>query len=308
MRFQKTQILSLVNQKGGCGKTSSTVSIGAAFAKLGYSVCLVDTDPQCNLSHSFKVEPEDLVREGRFTLADAFLLKRAAADIKVDFPDRFPALLSLLPGHRGLSSVSNRLEAQLQAAIANGELSALDADDVRNEHRARLGKALDSLRGTYDVVILDTPPNLDFLMTSALIASDWFIIPCFPSEYDLSGLETLIRTVNKVRERFKPDLRLAGVLLGNYDRSATLDRQIHELLKKRFGREIVFQSTIARSVRFREATFMQKTIFEHPDGSAHAQQYLDLVQEMINRGAKGIVGQTVNPLPNVSDLVRVANG
>src|SRR6185503_20876497 len=98
--------------------------------------------------------------------------------------------------------------------------------DIRREQRFRLRKSLDSLRGLHDVIIIDTPPNLDFLMTTALVAADWFIIPVFPSGYDLSGLTTLTVTVEKVRSRYNPTLRLAGVLLGNYDRSASLDRQI----------------------------------------------------------------------------------
>src|SRR5580704_3399238 len=103
---------------------------------------------------------------------------------------------------------------------------------MRSEQRLRLKRSLDSLRGKRDVVVIDTPPSLDFLMVSTLVAADWFIIPVFPSGYDLRGLELLMKTVKKVRERFNPELRLAGVLLGNYDRTATLDKQIHDMLRQ----------------------------------------------------------------------------
>ena len=139
---------------------------------------------------------------------------------------------------------------------------------MRSEQRVRLKRSLDTLRGKRDVVVIDTPPSLDFLMVSTLVAADWFIIPVFPSGYDLKGLELLMRTVSKVRERYNPGLMLAGVLLGNYDRTATLDRQIHEMLKKRFGDGVVFNTTIGRSVRMRDATVRGQTIFELPESAS----------------------------------------
>ena len=228
-----------------------------------------DTDPQCNATESFGIRAESIVEEGRFTLADAYLKKRAAhCDIEHGFDERFGGLLTLLPGNRGLSSVPLKLENELQIAIADGEQTTLDADEMRTEQRLRLKSSLDTLRGQRDVVVIDTPPSLDFLMVSTLIAADWFIIPVFPSGYDLKGLELLMRTVTKVRERYNPGLRLAGVLLGNYDRTASLDREIHEMLKKRFGEEVVFNTTIGRSVRMRDATVRGKTIFELPEAQA----------------------------------------
>lgn len=305
MKLAKTQVLALVNQKGGCGKTSSTISLGAAFAKLGYMTCIVDTDPQCNATETFGVMFEQLTKERRFTLADAYLTQRKASEILIDFGSRFDGKLFLVPGNRGLSSVYPRLEAELQRMTASEEASPLDADDIRSEHRQRLRKAIDSLRGTFDVVLIDTSPNLDFLMTTALIAADWFIIPVFPSGYDLSGLTMLMRTTEKVRTRYNPNLRLAGVLLGNFDRSTSLDREIHQRLKDKFGEHLVFRTAIGRSVRHREATVLQKTIFEHPDGGPQAEQFIELVREMFSRSARGA---TVNPLPTVDELGRAANG
>jgi chromosome partitioning protein len=307
VRFPKTQIIALVNQKGGCGKTTSAVAITSAFVHLGYSVCLADTDPQCNATESFGVRAESLVEEGKFTLADGYLKKRPATDIELDFGERFDGRLTLLPGNRGLSSIPLKLENELQIAIADGERTTLDADEMRSEQRLRLKRSLDALRGKRDVVIIDTPPSLDFLMVSTLVAADWFIIPVFPSGYDLKGLELLMRTVAKVRERYNPGLRLAGVLLGNYDRTATLDRDIHNMLKKRFGEDVVFNTTIGRSVRMRDATVRGQTIFELPEAQAQSQQFLTLVQEMLNRGSKP-KDQTLHPLPDEQIFGKVANG
>jgi chromosome partitioning protein len=120
-----------VNQKGGCGKTTSAVAISAAFARLGYQACLADTDPQCNATESFGIRADSLVEEGKFTLADAYLKKRGAPDIELDFGPRFEGRLTLLAGNRGLSSVPLKLESELQIAIADGVRTTLDADEMR---------------------------------------------------------------------------------------------------------------------------------------------------------------------------------
>ncbi len=307
MRFPKTQVIALVNQKGGCGKTTSSVAIASAFANLGYSACIADTDPQCNATQSFGLESESLAVKGHFTLADAYLKRRPAADIELDFGERFGGNLTLLPGNRGLSGIPLRLESELQVAIAEGEKTTLDADEMRSEQRLRLKKSIDSLRGQRDVVVIDTPPSLDYLMVSTLIAADWFIIPVFPSGYDIKGLELLMRTVAKVRQQYNPNLLLAGVLLGNFDRTAILDRNIHDMLKDRFGPDVVFNTTIGRSVRMREATVNGVTIFEFPEAAAQAQQFVALVTEMLNRGSKKKEA-TLNPLPGDQIFGRVANG
>lgn len=308
MKFPKTQVIALVNQKGGCGKTTASVSIAAAFAKLGYVTCLVDTDPQCNATESFGIESESLVAQDKFTLVDAYLKKKPARDIALGFPkERFDEKLFVVPAVRGLTSVQLKLESELQIMIADGTKTSLDADELRNEQRYRLRQSLDSLRGHVDVVVIDTPPSLDYLMLSALIAADWFVIPVFPSGYDLRGLELLSRTVTKVKEKLNPALRLAGVLLGNFDRTTVLDRNIQELLSKRFGENGIFQTTIGRSVRMREATVNNLTVFELPDALPQGEQFLNLVREMINRGTKR--GEdTLNPLPENDVLEKVANG
>jgi len=283
MILPRTNIIALTNQKGGCGKTTTTVSLAAALVEEGMSVTVVDTDPQCNATDTFGIDRAQLTVERRFTLADAFLAKRPAREVEYDFGDRFYGRLTVMPGHKGIGTVSQRLEAQLQSAIANGERSDLDADHVKNEHRHRLRHCLDALRGERDVVLIDTPPDLGFLMTSALIASDWFIIPVFPSGYDLQGLETLIRNVQKVKQRYNPDLEILGVLLGNTDSRAKLDGDIQAMLVHMFGKELVFQTTISRSVKHREATVNGSTIFEHAGGQQSAEQFRTLAREVVAR-------------------------
>ena len=283
MKFPRTSIIVMANQKGGCGKTTSAVSLSAGFALEGYSACVVDTDPQCNATDSFGVDRDDLAKAGRYTVADIYLAKKPASEIAIGFGTRFGGRLALVPGHRGLVSVSHRLDSQLQTSLSTDDASDLDADDLKNEHRQRLKNSLDTLRGVYDIVFVDTPPDLGFLMTTALIAADYFIIPVFPSGYDLKGLETLMRTVEKVQKRFNPRLRLLGVLLGNYDAVAKLDSDIHKMLCRKFGAHLLFETTINRSVKHREATVYGQTIFEHAQGQQAANQFLSLGAEISKR-------------------------
>jgi chromosome partitioning protein len=279
----ETKIIALANQKGGCGKTTTAVSLAAGFAHGGYSVTIVDVDPQCNATDSFGIDRDDLTKAGRYTTADVYLGKKPAAEIEIVFPNRFRGELGVVASHRGLTSVPQRLESALQAHLANEDSSDLDADDVKNEHRERLKDSLNSLRGRRDVVFIDTPPDLGFLMTTALIAADFFIIPVFPSGYDLKGLETLMRTIEKVQKRFNPGLRLLGVLLGNYDTTAKLDSDIHTMLSRKFGKQLIFDVKINRSVKHREATVYGTTILEHAPGAQPAAQFITLVNEVATR-------------------------
>lgn len=283
MRLKRTEIIVLANQKGGCGKSTSAVSLGSGFAHAGYSVCVVDVDPQCNATDTFGISRDELAKAGMYTVADAYLAKKPAFEIELGFDERFGGRLTVIASQRGLGSVSHRLDAQLQATIVNDNYSELDADDMKNEHRQRLKNSLDALRGVHDVVLIDTPPDLGFLMTTALIAADWYIIPVFPSGYDLKGLETLTRTVEKVQKRYNPRLRLLGVLLGNYDTRAKLDNDIHRMLARKFGDDLVFHTTINRSVRHREAPVYSRTIFEHAPGEQAAEQFLALTHEVLGR-------------------------
>src|SRR4051794_9086702 len=304
MRLERTQVVTFANQKGGCGKTSSSVSLAAAFALEGYSVTLVDADPQCNSTDAFGIDRDELSEKGRYTLADAYLTKKAAREIEYAFPEeRFGGRLTIIPGHRGLNTVSHRLDAQLQATISDENHSDLDADDIKNEHRTRLRQSLESLRGLRDVVIIDTPPELGFLMTTALLAADWFVIPVFPSGYDLKGLETLWRTVDKVRTRFNPDLKLLGVLIGNFDTRPKLDGDIKKMLAKKFGKDL-FQTVIHRSVKHREASVYNQTIFEHAQGEQAAEQYQALAREILARLEKAA---HVEETPEL-ELPEVTNG
>ncbi len=290
MKLARTQIITLANQKGGCGKSTTAISVAAAFAKLGYSACLVDTDPQCNSTDHLGLDRDAHAAAGGLSLADIFLGDVPASEVEVFLP---PTLNegeqvafgergirpSLVPGNRGLGTVEKRLEAEM---AANG-VSSLDADEVRDGHRKRLARSLDTLRGRHDFVVIDTPPELGFLMTTSLIAADWLMIPTFPSGYDMKGLVDLARTAEKVRQRFNPKLELLGVLLGNFNHVAKLDRELYQRLGDTYGEGVMFGTTVNTSVRHREATVYNRTIFEHAPDQPASKQFLKVAQELIER-------------------------
>lgn len=280
---EQTQVIALTNQKGGCGKTTTTVSLAAGLARAGHRVAVVDIDPQCNATDSFGLNRDELLAQGRFTVADTYLAERGLGDVLIDFDTRFLHKLFVAPGHRGLATVPQRLESELHLAVAREEAGVLDADELRNQHRHRLKAAVQSLIGRVDFVLIDTPPDLGFLMTTALIAANYFIIPVFPSGYDLKGLETLMKTTDRVQSRLNPKLRLLGVVLGNLDSTARLDADIQQMLRSKFGPDRVFRTTISRSVKHREAPVHGKTIFEHAPGQPPATQFGELASEVIER-------------------------
>jgi chromosome partitioning protein len=307
MRLPSTQTIVFANQKGGCGKTTGSVSVAASLAKLGYKVTLIDVDAQCNATDTFGVDRDELAKQGHFTVADAYLAKKPISEIQFLLPGRFDGNLAIVAGHRGLNGMQARIDAEIQARVAGEQASDLDADDLRNEYRQRLRNSVASLQGKQDFVIIDTPPELGFLLTTALIAADWFVIPVFPSGYDLKGLEGLTKTIEKVTKRYKPRLQLLGVLIGNFDGRAKLDRDIQKMLTGMFGEDRLFPTPIGRSVKHREATVYGLTIFEHAAGEPASQQYEAVAKEIIGRVEKAL-GATMPAATPSPVTEEVANG
>lgn len=281
-QFKSAQTIVLANQKGGCGKTTTAISISAGFALEGYSTCLVDLDSQCNVTTTFDLDLDRLRREGRYTILDAFLANKPGRDIEIPITGRLEDNLSIIPGHRALDQVHGKLEADLKSEIIHEDQSPFDEDDMRAGHRQKLKNSLASLRDHHDIIVIDTPPALGFLLTSALIAADWYLIPVFASGFDLDGLTRLTGTVKKVRERTNPALSILGVVHGNFDTRTALDRGVYEKLAQRFG-DRMCETKIHQGVNHREATLYKTTIFEHAPSSQPARQYRELTKELLKR-------------------------
>ncbi|MEL7484318.1 MAG: ParA family protein [Planctomycetota bacterium] len=269
------------NQKGGCGKTTTVVSLASALAEKGYQVTIVDCDPQTNATQAFGVEAEDL-GDDQFTVVDAYLAKKPADQIEMHFPDRFGGRLHLVPGSRGISTVQFRFDAQINERLATQEITQIDADNLKDEQRKRLRSSIDSLKGTRDFVLIDTGPELQLVLTTAMIAADRYIIPMIPSGFDLKGLKLLTKAVNQIRDRYQPNLSMLGLLLTKLKRS-NLDMEVRELLLSIFNEDELFDAGISDSVRHREATMSGKTIHEHAPGEPASEQYMQLADEVLSR-------------------------
>ena len=294
--------IAIVNEKGGCGKSTTAVNLGAGLAKAGYRTCLVDLDQQCNTTANFAIDPDELPKEGKFSALDMYLQKKRAVDIQLPLPGRFDDHLTLVPGSRGLGSVHHRLEATMQAELAAKANSIIMADELREEHRIRLKRSLGSLDGECDFVLLDTPGDLGFLVTTALIAADYYMIPIFPSAYDLQGLDALTASIHKVRDRLNPSLKFLGVLFGRVDGRTRLDADIKKNLREHLGTDYVFEASVSNSVKVREAPIHAETIFEYDPRDPTARQFSELTAEVARKTgrARPEVEESVEPVVEIT--------
>ena len=280
------KIVTVANQKGGCGKTTTSVGLGAGFALFGRRTCVIDLDAQCNLTSIFGIDLDAHSREGGYTAVDIYVSRLSARQVALS-QDYGPSSFGIVPGHGAMNHVYAKLESEVKSALIEGDQSPLDEDDMRAEQRERLRRSVATLEPFFDYVVIDTPPQLGFLLTTALIASDYCIVPVLPSAFDLDGLGKLTTTVRKIQERANPKLELLGVLLNRVEKRTKLDQQVYDMLAERFGKRC-FKTQITSSVKHREATVSHTTIYEHAPGHPASNQYLDLTEEVL----RNIEGET----------------
>jgi chromosome partitioning protein len=251
----------------------------------GYTVCIVDTDRQCNATTTFIVDADDMQEKGKLpSVADAFRKRTPADQLAVPIPQRFGGRLSLIPSERALDAVPFTLEAEIKIAQARPGTAHLDTHEMQQEQLTRLKRSLGALRGKVDLVFIDTPPDLGFLTTSALIAADWVLVPLTPSKYDLGGLQTFMANLQKVRRNFNPNLQLLGILLSRVKKRVLLDRQLRDRLAETFKPRHLFAEDITDSAVHRQALAMDSTVFEYASRNEPAvQQYLSVFHEILSR-------------------------
>lgn len=249
-------IIAIANQKGGVGKTATTANLGAALAQAGQSVRLIDLDPQANLTLScgLRVAPDqpsayEVLMQPRTTAAAALC------------PTPWDGL-AILPAREDLAAAGVQL-----ASAAN-----------RNERLARKLAALPPANFT----LIDTPPSLGFLTLNALTAADWVLIPVQASFLALHGLRQLMQTVEAVRAHGRPELHIGGVLLTMFDPRTLHAQQVQERLVQTFG-EVVFETTIRRSVIFDYATVAGEPLLIHRPAHPAADTYRQLAREVMAR-------------------------
>jgi chromosome partitioning protein len=248
-------VLAIANQKGGVGKTTTAVNLSAALAMRGRTVLLVDLDPQANASMSYLD-----VRSLQKSMYDVFTGQAALADIIQRSP---VPRLDVAPARIGLA----KLEGQLV-----GELDA----------HYRLKDRLQTIKDRYEFVIIDTPPALGLITVNALVAATHLLIPVQSSYFALEGTDDLLETVERIRARPNPDLKLLGAVITLHDKRTTLSRDVQKAITGVFGGR-VFETTISKSIRLEESPAHRESIFTFAPQSSGAYEYYKLCEEVIER-------------------------
>lgn len=252
------RIIAMVNQKGGVGKTTSTINLGAALAEYGRKVLMVDFDPQGALSAGLGVSSHELdttiynvMMERGITAKDAI--------IETNVED-----VDLLPANIDLSAA----EVQLVNEVAREQV---------------LSRALREVAEDYDVILIDCQPSLGLLTVNALTAAHGVIIPLTAEFFALRAVALLVETIEKVQDRLNPDLQIDGVLATMFDARTLHSREVVTRLVEAFG-DKVFETVIRRTIRFADATVAAEPITSYASGHQGADSYRQLARELISRG------------------------
>ena len=250
------KISAVANQKGGVGKTTTSVNLSAAFAEMGKKVLLIDCDPQGNATSGLGIEKDGL----ELSIYDALINDTPMEEI-------------ILQTQFGLDMVPSVMD------LAGAEVELVNLDDKQY----RLKKAVELIKDKYDYILIDCPPSLGHVTLNALTAADSVLLPLQCEFYALEGLSQLLSTVQLVQEQLNGDLRIEGLVLTMYDSRTNLAEQVVEEVKTHFP-DMVYATKIPRNVRLSEAPSFGKPIFAYASSSKGAQAYMSLAEEVIENG------------------------
>lgn len=256
-RHGPARIISMCNQKGGVGKTTTTINLGAALARYGRKVLAVDFDPQGALSAGLGVQAHDVP-----TIYDLMLGKVKDPREAIQATD--VAGLDVIPANIDLSAA----EVHLVSEVAREQI---------------LASVLRKVAGEYDVILVDCQPSLGLLTVNALTASHGVLIPLACEYFALRGVALLIETVEKVRDRLNPQLEVDGIVATMYDPRTLHAREVLERVVSTFDDQ-VFDTVIGRTIKLPDASVAAKPILDYAPSNPAAEAYLQLARELVDRG------------------------
>lgn len=253
------KIISIANQKGGVGKTTTAINLAASLAAVEHSTLIIDIDPQSNTTSGLGIEPKTVTSSIYEVMVGGVEMKDAILETDLPF-------LNLVPSHINL---------------VGAEIEMVE----RNERERILWKAVETIRDKYDFIIIDCPPSLGLLTINALTSSNAVLIPVQCEYFALEGLGQLLNTIKIVRQHLNPDLEIEGVLLTMYDTRTRLSNQVADEVKRYFD-DRVFSTIVSRNIRLAEAPSFGKPAILYDATSIGAKNYLALAREIIQRNKK----------------------
>lgn len=250
------RIIAIANQKGGVGKTTTSINLSAAMAASDKKILVIDTDPQGNTTSGFGIEKNDLENTIYELMLSECSIKECILNDVIDG-------VSIIPSNVNL-------------AAAEIELIGIDKKEFI------LKREVEWIKDSYDYIIIDCPPSLNLLTLNAMTTADSVLVPIQCEYYALEGLSQLIHTINLVKERLNPDLDMEGVVFTMYDSRTNLSAQVVENVKSHLNQR-VFETVIPRNIRLAEAPSYGMPINMYDAKSAGAEAYMSLAGEILNR-------------------------